>query len=458
MHNVLLKAQQRQRAANKSVCFVLFLIIFSFIPLPFNITLHASQQSEFRLLSSLSGEETTPVNTNPILDYTIDIKSRSAIVIESGRGMRLFMKNHDELLDMPIASKIMTAIIVIENISPNTMITISNVAARQEDASALSLRAGEKYTVEYLLHGMLLTDNDAAAIALAEQVRGSENDFVVLMNERRSTYLLENTLFTNSTGIYDENQKTTINDVSRLVRYAITIPRFLQIIQTKDVPFFLSTAETRHVISNLENAWVMVSNMTGGMMSQSEGFASYIITARNFNMNLVVIGSVDGANTVISDLTTITESIFSDYEVTTLVRENQSFPTTITIGEDSFGLRFNSTITYIKPRDIDFLKSTVYEENEFIEYPILTTRSVAKVTFELLDGTKITADLYPDRTIYGRTTLYNTLISVYNANRQIAHLIFLLTGIFVLILIIKILFGIYSFFVRIIRGERKLNN
>ncbi len=433
----------KQMILKSFVFIILFSVILSFsFDMTFNIA-HANSNSSSTLSSSPSGEDNPPVNINPILDYTIDIKSRSAVVIESGRGMRLFMKNQEEILDMPIASKIMTAVIAIENIAPNTMVTISNVAARQSDASALSLRAGEKYTVEYLLHGMLLTDNDAASIAIAEQVRGSEGDFVQMMNDRKSTYLLENTTFTNASGIYDENQKTTLIDVSRLVRYALTLPRFLQIIQTKDIPFILSSAETRHVISNLENAWVLVSNITGGMMSQSEGFASYIITARNSNMNIIVIGSVNGANNVIKDLTDITESVFSDYEVTTLVRENQSFPTNVTVSEDTFGLRFNSTITYIRPRDIDFLKSTTYEENALIEYPILTTRSVAKVTFELLDGTKITADLFPNRTIYGDTTWYNTLLSVYNSNKQIAKLIFALTGLLVLLMVFKIIRGIY---------------
>lgn len=425
--------------------FAIFIVMFSF-SLPEGLIFAAADyRSDIKLFSAFESEEIPPVNTNPILDYSLDIQSRSALVIEAGRGMRLYLKNQDEILDMPIASKIMTAILAIENIAPATMVTISNVAARESDASLMSLRAGEKYTVEYLLHGMILSDNDAAAIALAEQVRGSEDDFVKLMNERTGTYLLENTIFKNSTGLYDEEQKTTVIDVSRLVRYALTLPRFSQIIQTKDVPFILSTAETKHVISNLENSWIFVSNMTGGMMSQSQGISSFFITARNSNMNIIVIGSISGTSTVISDLTTITESIFSDYEVTTLVRENQVFPATVTVGEDTFGIRFHSSITYIRPRDIDFIKSTTYEENPIIEYPILTSRPVARVTFELLDGTRITADLYPDRTIYGGTTWYNILLSTYNSNKQLAHFIIALSGIFVLLLVFKIIFWIYRF-------------
>lgn len=388
----------------------------------------------------------TPViQENPILKYKLNITSERALVFEVGRGMRLYLKNQDVNTQIPMASKIMTALIAIESIPVDTKITISTVSAKQSDASALSLKTGEKYSLDYLLYGLILKNNNAAAIALAEQVSGTEENFVILMNEKTKIYQMDNTIFKNSTGNIDERQVSTLTDVSRLVRFAISVPKFETIISTKDIPFFLSTNQTKHLINNLENAWSLVENTTGAFLSESKSHFSYLSTAKLGNISIVIIGSTDSKNRITYDLSTITESIFRDYEFSTLVNEGQSFPKTITIGSNTFGLNFNNTINYIHPKGIDFIQTTNYEENPIIEYPILTTKAVAKVSFELLDGTSISADLFPDKTYWGESDLYLKIMALYETNKDIGNLVIMLSVSFLILGLYNLFRGLFNY-------------
>ena len=108
----------------------------------------------------------------------------------------------------------------------DTKITVSKVAASEPDANVLSLKNGEKYSLEYLLYGLLLMDNNAAAIAISEQISGEESEFVKLMNNKAVSYQMDSTVYTNVTGVPDTVQYTTVSDVARLVRFALTFPKF----------------------------------------------------------------------------------------------------------------------------------------------------------------------------------------------------------------------------------------
>ncbi len=433
---------------NKFKRIVVAILLFSLVSL-YSATISAATQKSAVVISpealtaavsSSSSSDATPTPLpNPILDYKLDINAQSAIVVEMGRGMRLYLKNSDMRSNIPAASKIMTAVIAIETIPLDTKITISKVAASQEDSDVLSLVNGEKYSLEYLLYGLLLMDNNAAAVAIAEQISGEEVEFIKLMNNKALSYKMENTIFTNVTGAADAAQYTTVSDVARLVRYALTFPTFETILKTRDIPFFLSTNQAKHVFSNIENAWSLVDTTTGAMKSTFRKDSSFVVISSSMGINTIMVGSTTDESKTINDISTISSSIFSHYEFSTLVTENQSFPPkSIAKGTDVISLKFNQEITYVHPKDDAFIRSTTYEENAVIDYPFLTTKSVAKVVFELMDGTKITADLYPVRTVWGKTNYIQKLIMLYNSNPDIGLLIVISLGLLVLLCIINL--------------------
>ncbi|MHB1485186.1 MAG: D-alanyl-D-alanine carboxypeptidase family protein, partial [Saccharofermentanales bacterium] len=427
----------------------LFIVLFM-MPVFMTSQLNAIARNAAVISTSSQSDSTSSSSSSYpdiLKNYTLNINADNAIVVEVGRGMQLYLKNPDQKAQIPVASKIMTAVIALESLPLDTKITVSKVAASQSDAYILSLKNGEKYSLEYLLYGLILKDNNAAAIAIAEQISGVEEEFVKLMNTKAISYQMMNTAFTNATGELKDNQLTTVSDVARLVRFGLTNKSFETILKTRDIPFFLSVNQSKHLFNNLEEAWSLVETITGAFQSSSGSQSSFVTTSTSDGINLITIGCNINKNKILNDITTISNSIFEDYEFSTLVKEGQSFPRSLQIGDDVINLQFNEAINYVHPRNTEYIKTTVYEENTVIEYPIRTSEPLARVTFELMDGTKITADLYPNRTIWGESSIYQQLISVYNSNRDVSIIIIISIS-FLLILGIYHLIRLITKFIR----------
>lgn len=396
----------------------------------------------FGKLSASTNSNTTATPTdsfkNPILDYTLDVNSDSVIVVESGRNMILYNKNSDLKTNIPIASKLMTALLAVESIPPGTMVTVSSVASSQKDASKLSLKTGEKYSLKYLLYGLILKNNNAAGVALAEQLSGTEEEFVELMNTKAKSFQMNDTVFMNVTGEKQEGQFTTVTDVARLLRFATSITQIDEVLKTQDSVFILSPTLTKHLISDSKDIWTFAENTTGAFSDNS----SYCASAKSGQINIWIIGVSEKKITLSSEINKISSSIFTDYEYSTLAVAFQSFPERMKVSEKEFSLRFGNSIYYIHPKSVDFIHDTIYEPFPEVDLPILTSKSVASVTFVLLDGTRIIAELFPAVNIWSDSGIKQKLLDIYNTNKDIVHIAFVLFFILILVGIYKIIFYI----------------
>ena len=125
-------------------------------------------------------------------------------------------------------TKIMTAIVVFDLLkkgetSLDEMITISEKAWRlsQSGYSSMFIMLNDQISVEDLLKGIIIVSGNDACVALAEGLSGTEEDFVVLMNEKAEEIGMENTNFNNSSGINDVNNYSTVRDILKMSRYMI---------------------------------------------------------------------------------------------------------------------------------------------------------------------------------------------------------------------------------------------
>lgn len=175
-----------------------------------------------------------PQKMTPQDQETTQISAKAAYFVDLKSGQILYQKNPH--LRLPIASlvKIMTAIISLENRSPEAEVEINSKAAGMEPDSML-LKTDEKLTVEELLDGMFLVSANDAAEALAETSLGSREEFIAKMNEKARQLGMNDTLFINPTGLEEDSKKqySTAYDVILMSRYAIKyFPKLVEITST----------------------------------------------------------------------------------------------------------------------------------------------------------------------------------------------------------------------------------
>jgi D-alanyl-D-alanine carboxypeptidase len=159
------------------------------------------------------------------------ISARSACAIEASSGKVYFAKNENEKLSMASTTKIMTAIVVIENCKLSDKVEISTEAVGIE-GSSIYLKEGEVLTVEQLLYALLLESANDASIALAIHCAGSVDAFVKLMNKKALDLSLKSTNFANPHGLDDENHYTTALELAKIASYAMNLPVFCEIVST----------------------------------------------------------------------------------------------------------------------------------------------------------------------------------------------------------------------------------
>ncbi|GIW69850.1 MAG: hypothetical protein KatS3mg101_0597 [Patescibacteria group bacterium] len=165
------------------------------------------------------------------------IAGEAAIVVDAETGDVMYAKNAD--VKMPLASlvKIMTALVVIEHSSLSEYATISEGAANVGENS-MGLSAGEAYTIEELLYGLMLNSGNDAAYALAENVGGTVDRFVEWMNRRVQELGLKDTKFYDPSGL-DDRSYTTPRELAVLTEFAMRHEDFRKIVATveKELPY-----------------------------------------------------------------------------------------------------------------------------------------------------------------------------------------------------------------------------
>jgi serine-type D-Ala-D-Ala carboxypeptidase (penicillin-binding protein 5/6) len=175
--------------------------------------------------------------------YAENIYSRAAVVMDSSTGTILYAKNPDLKCAPASTTKLMTAIIVIERADLLDVVTISNNVSRVSPHKA-GFKAGDKVTVEELLHAALISSANDAAVALAETVSGSEKRFVALMNRKAAGIGAADTRFVNASGLPGEGQYTTAIDLSKIMAYALRYPKLKEIIGTRVTEISTATGKS----------------------------------------------------------------------------------------------------------------------------------------------------------------------------------------------------------------------
>ncbi|MEG6521538.1 D-alanyl-D-alanine carboxypeptidase family protein [Desulfotomaculum sp. 1211_IL3151] len=161
------------------------------------------------------------------------LNSPNAILIRLKDHTILMKKNSEEKIYPASLTKMMTAIVAIENL-PNLKGEIKLTHSTfqglyKADASMAGFQPGEQVRAIDLLYGVMLPSGSECCIGLADQIAGSEQNFVKLMNQKATDLGMHNTHFENSTGLHNENHYTTVKDLAILLSYALQNDTFREI-------------------------------------------------------------------------------------------------------------------------------------------------------------------------------------------------------------------------------------
>ena len=173
------------------------------------------------------------------------------LLIHADTGDILYEKNANKKMYPASTTKILTAIIVLEKSYLNERVTVSSSAINAVPSSytKANLKAGEEFTVEELLNVLLIPSANDAANVLAEHVSGSTQEFANLMNEKARAIGLNNSHFTNPSGIHNEELYSTASDLALIARYAMKIEKFRDIVKKTSCslpPTSLHPEDDRH--------------------------------------------------------------------------------------------------------------------------------------------------------------------------------------------------------------------
>lgn len=170
----------------------------------------------------------------PCRTYAVSTSATAAILVDADSGRVLYEQNADQKMRIASTTKLLTALVAIEQGNLTDTVTVSREAACTE-GSAMYLKEGETLTLETLLYGLLLCSGNDAAVAIAQHVGGSTERFVKQMNEKARALAMDASSFANPNGLDDEKHYSTARDMAKLARAAMENTTLMRIASTKTI-------------------------------------------------------------------------------------------------------------------------------------------------------------------------------------------------------------------------------
>lgn len=168
----------------------------------------------------------------PVYAKSPNISGASGILMERNSGRILYKNNINKKLPMASTTKIMTALVALENGNLDDIVKIDKNSVGVE-GSSIYLYKGEKISLEDLLYGLMLRSGNDSAVAIANHIGGSVDNFIKMMNKKAKEIGAYKTNFTNPHGLHNNNHYTTAYDLALITRAAMKNRKFRDICKTK---------------------------------------------------------------------------------------------------------------------------------------------------------------------------------------------------------------------------------
>ena len=400
---------------------LIFVLLFQFFLFSFSffINENVSFASSTTNTNSNSGAEAdttnnitnsiTPINTTENVN-DLSIYSSNCILMEASTGRILYAKDAQEIVFPASTTKIMTAILTLENCELTDIATVSHDAIFSVPASYshASLKEGEELTIEQLLNVLLIPSANDAANVLAEHISGSVDDFAVLMNEKAKEIGCLNTHFVNPNGVHNEEHTTTAYDLALMGRYAMQNSTFRSIVKKTrySLPATNKYDKTDRIF-NTTNDLLRENNSTAkdnyyyeyatGIKTgyTTDAGSCIVASAKKDNMEVIAVvlgGSTtkDGLSERNLDCITLFDYAFENYSMQTVQEKNNVLEEITVRGATSDTRKLNVLVK----DDIAILLSSeentqnlepeiTYRDN--LKAPLSANEVIGKITYQVGD-------------------------------------------------------------------------
>ena len=348
-----------------------------------------------------------------------EINARYAIVIDRSSKQILYGKNETDKAKMASTTKIMTAIVVIENTSLDEIATISSKAAKT-GGSRLGLKTDDEISINDLLYGLMLRSGNDAAIALAEYVGGNVESFVELMNQKAKELELISTHFVTPHGLDDDEHYTTAYDLAILTDYALQNNTFSKIVATKTYTITINNSSKK--ISNTNELLGNFDGIYGVKTGFTNGANRCLVTAckrDDLDVICVVLGcdtkkdrkqdTIDLLNYIFNsfsaiNIETIIDTNFESWRLlhTNSFTINKGTSQILKLYLDHSQLPYSLAI--VNNSELENISTPIYFNTQY-EAPLYANSIIGTLSFSVNDDKYFSIDIKNSNTIYRKTIM-----------------------------------------------------
>jgi D-alanyl-D-alanine carboxypeptidase (penicillin-binding protein 5/6) len=306
-----------------------------------------------------------------------EVTAPSAILIDARTGKVLYEKNANEKHYPASTTKIMTGLLAVEHGKLDEIITIGkNPPLIEKGSSQIYLITDEQLTLEQLLYALMLESANDAAVAIAEHISGTVEEFSKLMNSKARELGAANTNFISPNGLHDDNHYTTAKDLALIAKYAMTLDKFRDVV--KEVKYTIpetNKQEERNYITNTNKLiWETYDKLryeyaTGIKTGYTVKAKQCLVgSAKKGDLELIsVILGAEGQN-VYSDTVTLFEYGFENFQGVEILKKDQ-IVTTVSVNE------VEEKINLLAAEDFSLLLSQ--NERDKVKTEIITNETIA---------------------------------------------------------------------------------
>lgn len=344
----------------------------------------------------------------PCITYAEDLNlaenAKSAILIEASTGEILYQKNSNQRLAPASMTKIMSLIIIMENIEKgnlkwNDIVVVSKNAASM-GGSQIFLEQNEMMSVEDLVKGICVASGNDATVAMAEKIAGTETAFVKLMNEKAKKLGLKNTNFVNATGLDAQEHYSSAADMAIMARELVKHEKILEFSSIYEDYLRKDTSNSFWLVNT--NKLVKFYSYIDGLKTGYTGDAGYCLTATGKKRDMRLISVVMGEESTekrTADTLAMLDYGFNMYNIDKIVDNGDSLGLLkVNLGDPEY-------VDIVAKNDITILNNT-QKAKKNIKYEIKTDEVVAPIKV----GDKV-----------GKITLYEDGRYLYDVELTVAY-------------------------------------